>query len=301
MPNIKLDGFVVHWTGGNHLAGEYDKRHYHFGVDGPGLGVWRGVPLEKNAKGRALPAGDYAAHTRWLNGGWGGFTLACMGSTKLNPATENNYIDIAYPMTKAQWDTGIKALAELCIRYSVPVQRPTKADPRGVQSHAEVEQNLGIDQAGKWDFTRLSWKPELKGARVIGDFMRQQIREQIALIQGVQSFADLPADDDLLPPEEPQFETQKENVMQADPRLPDPPTPAPSAEPLSGFRKVLGWVTAGVTAVGSALAAVGKWLMSLPPEVLIAIVVTLAIVGTIIFALIWLFPRPIVIEKEKSQ
>lgn len=301
MPNVQYDTIVAHWTAGSHTASDYDKSHYHFGVDGPGLGIWRGVDLKYNAKGVPLITGKYAAHTRWFNSGVIGFTLACMGSTKLNPATENNFVNIAYPMTRAQWDTGIKGIAELCIRYDIPVRRPTPKNKKGVLSHAEVQEALGIAQSGKWDFTRLSWKPELKGAREIGDFMREQIRDQVALMQSVQSFADLPADDDLLPPEEPQFETQKENVMQGDPLLPDPPTPAPSAEPLSGFRKVLGYVTAGAAAIGSIGTGFLNKLAMLDYRVWIAVVVTAAFFGTIIFALIWLFPRPIVIEKEKAK
>lgn len=298
MPNARFDGIVMHWTGGNHIAGDYDKGHYHFGVDGPGTGIWRGVDLRHNAKGVPLISGKYAAHTFRLNAGWIGFTLACMGSTKFNPATERNFVNIAYPMTKAQWDMGIKGAAELCIRYNIPVQRPTPQNPRGVLSHAEVQDALGIKQAGKWDFTRLSWKPELQGAREVGDFMRAQIREQVALMQNVQHFASMP-EDELLPPEQPEYETAAEVAQAENPALPNPPMPKPAQEPLSGFRTVLGWVTGIITAVGSTLAGFGSWLAMLKPEVLIAIVVTLAVVGLVIFALIWLFPRPIVIEKER--
>lgn len=276
----KLFGVVWHWTGGTHQANSIDVQHYHWIVNGDGS-IVPGVSPTRNF--HPCPA-NYGAHTRNLNSGWLAISLSCLGG----PGTsENNQGQ--WPMTKAQADVMVAISAQLAEHYGIPVQRPSKADRRGFLSHAEVQDALGISQAGKWDFT-VCYDPKVRGAKNVGDFFRQQVRERmIASPVGIM--------DDVAP----RNELDGVHDDAPEPVMADATNNRQEQEPLSGFRKVLGWVTAGVTAVGSALAAVGKWLMSLPPEVLIAIVVTLAIVGTIIFALIWLFPRPIVIEKEKSQ
>lgn len=283
LPDIKgkkLFGVVWHWTGGTHQANSIDVQHYHWIVNGDGS-IVPGVSPTRNF--HPCPA-NYGAHTRNLNSGWLAISLSCLGGPGTN---ENNQGQ--WPMTKAQADVMVAISAQLAEHYGIPVQRPSKADRRGFLSHAEVQDALGISQAGKWDFT-VCYDPKVRGAKNVGDFFRQQVRERmIASPVGIM--------DDVAPRNE--LDGVHDDVPQ--PVMADATNNRQEQEPLSGFRKVLGWVTAGVTAVGSALAAVGKWLMSLPPEVLISIVVTLAIVGTIIFALIWLFPRPIVIEKEKSQ
>lgn len=274
----KLFGVVWHWTGGTHQANSIDVQHYHWIVNGDGS-VVPGVSPTRNF--HPCPA-NYGAHTRNLNSGWLAISLSCLGGPGTN---ENNQGQ--WPMTKAQADVMVAISAQLAEHYGIPVQRPTKADRRGFLSHAEVQDALGISQAGKWDFT-VCYDPKIRGAKNVGDFFRRQVRERTnAFPVGIM--------DDVAPGNE--LDGVQDDAPQ--PVMADATNNRQEQEPLSGFRKVLGWVTAGVTAVGSALAAVGKWLMSLPPEVLIAIVVTLAIVGTIIFALIWLFPRPIVIEREK--
>ncbi len=274
----KLFGVVWHWTGGTHQANSIDVQHYHWVVNGDGS-VVPGVSPTRNF--HPCPA-NYGAHTRNLNSGWLAISLACLGGPGTN---ENNQGQ--WPMTKAQADVMVAISAQLAEHYGIPVQRPSKADRRGFLSHAEVQDALGISQAGKWDFT-VCYDPKIRGAKNVGDFFRQQVRDRmIASPVGIM--------DDVAPRNE--LDGVHDDAPQ--PVMADATNNRQEQEPLSGFRKVLGWVTAGVTAIGSAIAAVGKWLMSLPPEVLIAIVVTLAIVGTIIFALIWLFPRPIVIEREK--
>lgn len=276
----KLFGVVWHWTGGTHQANSIDVQHYHWIVNGDGS-IVPGVNPTRNF--HPCPA-NYGAHTRNLNSGWLAISLSCLGGPGTN---ENNQGQ--WPMTKAQADVMVAISAQLAEHYGIPVQRPSKADRRGFLSHAEVQDALGISQAGKWDFT-VCYDPKVRGAKNVGDFFRQQVRERmIASPVGIM--------DDVAPRNE--LDGVHDDAPQ--PVMADATNNRQEQEPLSGFRKVLGYVTAGVTAVGSALAAVGKWIMSLPSEVLIAIVVTLAIVGTIIFALIWLFPRPIVIEKEKNQ
>ena len=275
---VKMRGIVLHWTAGAHRASEFDRGHYHILIEADGRLI-RGIPP---ISANALPIKpNYAAHTRNLNGGFIGVSLCCMGG---NGVSENPFVAGPFPMTQSQWDTMVKVIAQLCAHYNIPIT------PKTVLSHAEVQGTLGIAQAGKWDFTRLAFDPTIKGARAIGDRFRSEAEalmpKAMALLSTDRDDADHEYQADAVTPENP-------NVMEETIQ-----TNRETVEPMSPFRKVLGWVTGIVTTVGSAIAALGKWLMSLPPEVLIAIIVTLAIVGTIIFALTWLYPRPIVIEKE---
>ena len=72
-------------------------------------------------------------------------------------------------MTKAQWDKLAVVVADLCRFYGIPVT------PKTVLSHAEVQGTLGITQRGKWDFTRLAFAPEVKGAKACGDLLRTAV------------------------------------------------------------------------------------------------------------------------------
>lgn len=81
--------------------------------------------------------------------------------------------------------------------------------------------------------------------------------------------------------------------------LPPPPSYDPPKEPLSGFRKTLGWVSGIATTVTTAFAGLGSYLSMVDWRVWVGFIIAAGFFGTIIFALIWLFPRPIVIEKER--
>jgi hypothetical protein len=50
-----------------------------------------------------------------------------------------------------------------------------------VLTHAEVQPTLGVKQRGKWDITRLSFKPDLVGAIPVGNY----IRETVAMLSGL--------------------------------------------------------------------------------------------------------------------
>jgi len=79
-----------------------------------------------------------------------------------------------YPMPHEQWDAMTSAVADLCRRYSITVTDKT------VLSHAEVQNNLGIAQRGKWDFTRLAFDPTVVGAKACGDKMRAEVRAKLS-------------------------------------------------------------------------------------------------------------------------
>ena len=78
-----------------------------------------------------------------------------------------------WPMTKKQWETLVDVLAELCKTYHISVSDKT------ILSHAEVQDNLGIKQRGKWDYTRLAFDPTIKGARAIGDKLRAEVKAKL--------------------------------------------------------------------------------------------------------------------------
>jgi hypothetical protein len=84
-------------------------------------------------------------------------------------SSERDYKKSWAPMTKIQWEKGFQVIADLAEKYNILVT-PTK-----VLTHAEVEPNLRIKQAGKWDITRLSFNPNLRGYRDVGNEMRAQV------------------------------------------------------------------------------------------------------------------------------
>jgi hypothetical protein len=157
-PPARMRGIVVHWTAGAHRASGLDRTHYHVLIEGDGRLV-RG--LHSIAANVSTADGAYAAHTRGLNAGFIGVALCCMAG-----AVERPFRPGPAPMTRAQWDRLPGVLGDLCGAYAIPVTRRT------VLSHAEVEPELGIRQAGKWDVARLAFDPSVMGARACGDKFR---------------------------------------------------------------------------------------------------------------------------------
>lgn len=162
MPKVKMSKIIVHWSAGQNKASDVDKEHYHFIVEGSGNVVRGDNSIADNVN---TADGKYAAHTRGTNTGSIGVSYAGMLG-----AVENPFNPGKYPITKTQWEAGIKLIAQLAKEYSIPVTDKT------ILTHAEVQKNLGIAQAGKWDFTRLVFAPELIGAKAVGDRMRAEIK-----------------------------------------------------------------------------------------------------------------------------
>ncbi|WP_245458042.1 MULTISPECIES: N-acetylmuramoyl-L-alanine amidase [unclassified Mesorhizobium] len=161
MPNVPMKRVICHWTAGSHSAGETDKDAYHILVEGNG-GLVRGRPSITLNSGRVKSG--YAAHTLNCNSGSIGVSLCCMAGAEERPFNAGQY-----PMTRTQWDALIVVVAALCKYYRI------KVTPKTVLSHAEVERNLGIEQRGKWDVSRLPFDPTVVGARACGDRLRQQV------------------------------------------------------------------------------------------------------------------------------
>lgn len=165
MPAAKMERIICHWTAGAHKASDFDRSHYHLLIESDGTLV-RGIPSIKLNEAPAKKG--YAAHTLSLNSGSIGVSLCCMGG-----ATESPFNPGKYPMTEKQWTALTSLVAELCRRYGIPITDKT------VLSHAEVQNNLGIAQRGKWDITRLAFAPEIKGAKACGDKLRAEAKAKL--------------------------------------------------------------------------------------------------------------------------
>lgn len=165
MPEAKMQRIICHWTAGGHKATEFDRGHYHILIEGNGKLV-RGIPSIKLNEAPAKKG--YAAHTLNCNSGSIGVSLCCMAGAKESPFDAG-----PQPMTRDQWDMLSSVVADLCREYSIPVGVTT------VLSHAEVENNLGIKQRGKWDFTRLAFDPSVKGAKACGDRLRAEVKMKL--------------------------------------------------------------------------------------------------------------------------
>ncbi|MCT8970569.1 amidase [Microbaculum marinisediminis] len=168
MPRARMERVIVHWTAGGHRASEFDREHYHVLVEGDGHLVRGARSIEDNAR---PIRGAYAAHTRNCNTGSIGVSLCCMGGRDVR---ESPFHAGRWPMTAEQWSAMIRAVADLCRAYDIPVS------PETVLSHAEVQPNLGIKQRGKWDITRLAFDPSIVGAKACGDRMRAGVAATLA-------------------------------------------------------------------------------------------------------------------------
>ena len=168
---MTLKRTITHWTAGGNRANDSDLEHYHFVTEHDG----------KVVKGREEPDdnivttdGDYARHVLNLNTGSIGVAMAGM-----HGAVESPFDAGPSPITEKQFEAHCLLLAELHRQYSIPITRTT------CLTHAEVEPTLGVKQRGKWDITRLPFKPEIRGAIPVGDYMRERVLSYFGAAGGV--------------------------------------------------------------------------------------------------------------------
>ena len=173
MPDCSMERVIVHWTAGAWKANSDDVAHYHILVEDDGKLIRGSYSIKDNVN---TSDGRYAAHTKNCNTGSIGVSCCSMAG-----AIENPFNAGQYPTTKTQWDTMCQAVAELCSRYSIPITDDT------VLSHGEVQNNLGIAQSGKWDYTRLAFDASVQGARACGDRLRSDVREREQAVMSVMS------------------------------------------------------------------------------------------------------------------
>lgn len=166
MQPVKMTRIVLHWSAGAWKASELDKEHYHIIVENDGNIVRGDHTISDNVN---TADDDYAAHTRGCNSGAIGVSMACMAG-----AIESPFKAGKFPMTETQWNRAITVIAELARFYKIPVTDKT------ILSHAEVQKNLGIQQAGKWDVSRLPFDSKTVGAKACGDKMRAAVKALLA-------------------------------------------------------------------------------------------------------------------------
>lgn len=167
MPSAPMKGIVAHWSAGDYVVDEIDREHYHLIVGGNGKWVRGDHEISDNVN---TADDDYAGHTRKCNTGFIGVAMACMRGAIESPFNPGDQ-----PMTRLQWDTMVDGIAQLCGFYNIRVT------PKTVLSHAEVQGTLGIQQRGKWDFTRLPFDPSIVGAEACGDKMRNEVLAKLGL------------------------------------------------------------------------------------------------------------------------
>ena len=166
MPDATMKRIIMHWTAGSYICSELDKEHYHFIIEGDEDVIKGDYSIKANEK--LMGEGTYAAHTLGTNTGSIGVSVCCMAG-----ATESPYNAGKYPFKREQLIQLVNIVAQLCARYKIPVTRQT------VLSHAEVQPTLGIQQRGKWDYTRLPFEPEIVGAVAVGDHIRKLVLAEL--------------------------------------------------------------------------------------------------------------------------
>lgn len=160
---------ITHWTGGAGMASTLDRKHYHSITQADGSIVPGKEEVDDNI---VTSDGDYAAHTLRLNTGSAGFAMAGMAG-----AVESPFDPGPYPINERQFEAHCRMLAKFhSDRGILPIS------DRNCITHAEVEPNLGVKQRGKWDLTRLPFKPGLVGAKAVGDYMRQRVNAYLGAI-----------------------------------------------------------------------------------------------------------------------
>lgn len=168
---MTLKRTITHWTAGGNRANATDLDHYHFVTEYDGTVV----PGKKEPEDNIVTSdGDYAAHVLNMNTGSIGVAMAGM-----RDAVESPFDAGPSPLTEKQFEAHCVLLAELHRKYAIPV------GPKTCLTHAEVEPVLGVKQKGKWDITRLPFKPELRGAIAVGDYMRERVAHYIGAVGGV--------------------------------------------------------------------------------------------------------------------
>jgi hypothetical protein len=162
---VFMERVHVHWTAGPAQSRPDEAEHYHM-ILNQDLTLRKGVPIKLNAYSGA-PLAGYAAHTLGANRRAIGYSMAGMRG-----AVESPFNPGPDPITEPQWNRMVIHVAQLCKFYKIEV------GPTTVLTHAEVTQNLGIKQKGKWDISILPWQSkEWKNAGAIGNLLRSEVQQ----------------------------------------------------------------------------------------------------------------------------
>lgn len=151
---------IIHWTAGTGSPNSTDKSHYHYLINNKGEvinGLYKPEDNENCTDGR------YAQHTGGGNTGSIGVALCGMCGF-----TSNNKVG-KYPLTKVQCEAGFKFIAQLSLKYNIPIT------PQTVMTHYEFGlKHPKTTSVGKIDIVYLPPYPTVSKSQ-IGDFIRNKI------------------------------------------------------------------------------------------------------------------------------
>lgn len=153
------DKITVHHTAGNYQANATDKKAYHYLIDNKG-NVIKGVfAVVDNIN---CQDGKYAAHCGGNN--TRNIGVAFCGNKDLDEST----LISSQPLTRIQLEAGFKLLAELSIKYDIPVT------DQGIFTHYEYDKKKKKPE-GKIDLIYLPPFPHIKRDQV-GAFIRGRVQ-----------------------------------------------------------------------------------------------------------------------------
>ena len=158
---------TVHHTAGNYQANATDKKAYHYLIDDKGnvtKGVYS-VADNMNCQDR-----KYAAHCGGNN--TKNIGVAFCGNREFSEKT----LTSPQPLTRIQLEAGFELLAELAIKYDIPVT------DQGIFTHYEYDQKKKKPE-GKIDLIYLPPFPNVRRGEV-GDFIRGKVRWYINHFDG---------------------------------------------------------------------------------------------------------------------
>jgi hypothetical protein len=158
-----INRIVWHWTVSGYTPNSSSLKAYNYVIDGDGR-VHSGVPDRGNFSGASMAKGTYAAHTRGLNTGSLGISIASMIGAKEIPFTAG-----PSPMKENQINALLKLTAEKMTQYNIELS------PRFTLSHAEVQPTLGVKQSGKWDYMWLPGMANTAPSIDIGNILRERL------------------------------------------------------------------------------------------------------------------------------
>ncbi len=158
-----MERTITHWTGGGWFPTALDKQHYHLITDHDGQIHEGNHSFQDNI---VTADDDYAAHTLGMNTRSAGMAMCGMLNAKESPFEPG-----PYPIGEKQFRAHCIMLARFHAENGIPVT------PRTCLTHAEVQGTLGVKQRGKWDIARLPWNDQIRGARAVGDYMREIVLE----------------------------------------------------------------------------------------------------------------------------
>lgn len=155
IPDCQMKRIILHWSEGRRTSNSTDREHYHILIEESGGNAFVSRGDHSIADNVSTADDDYAAHTKGCNTGSIGVALCGMRGCRETPFSPG-----PDPFTREQYNLMIRAVAQLCRAYNIPVT------PKTVLAHGEVQENLGIKQNGKWDPCRLPWSPGTTPAEV---------------------------------------------------------------------------------------------------------------------------------------